>query len=71
MRWDDTPRGSRWSLAVMGALRSHGSALMDVVPRDIDRWCPAYPEANRAQRAAFWAGLVRSLWSTTALRKGS
>ncbi len=61
MRWDSHPRGARWSQAVMGALRSHGSGLMDVVPEDIDTWCPAYETADRDQRAAFWAGLVSTL----------
>jgi len=61
MRWDDHPRGPAWTLAVMGALRSHGAPLTEVVPRDIDRWCPAYPEADRGQRAAFWAGLISTL----------
>jgi hypothetical protein len=69
MRWDDRARGARWSLAVMGALRSHGAPLMDVVPRDIDRWCPAYRTADRAQRAAFWAGLVSTLaWHESTFR---
>jgi len=61
MRWDDNPRGPGWSLAVMAALRGPGAPLMEVVPRDIEAWCPAYPQADRAQRAAFWAGLVSVL----------
>ncbi|MCT4682769.1 MAG: transglycosylase SLT domain-containing protein [Roseicyclus sp.] len=61
LRWDDHPRGPRWTSAVMGALRGHGAPLLEVVPRDIDAWCPAYPEADRGQRAAFWAGLVSTL----------
>jgi hypothetical protein len=61
LRWDDHPRGPRWSASVMSALRGHGAPLLDVVPRDIDRWCPAYPGADRGQRAAFWAGLISAL----------
>jgi len=61
MRWDGHPRASAWTLAVMGALRGHGAPLMEVVPRDIEQWCPAYPQADRGQRAAFWAGLVSTL----------
>lgn len=61
MMWDGHPRGARWSLAVMGALRGHGAGLMDVVPEDIEAWCPAYEAADRAQRAAFWAGLTSTL----------
>lgn len=61
LRWDDHPRGARWTGAVMGALRSHGAPLLDVVPRDIAAWCPGYPQADPGQRAAFWAGLVSTL----------
>ncbi|WP_233557295.1 transglycosylase SLT domain-containing protein [Rhodophyticola porphyridii] len=62
MQWDGRhPRATRWSLAVMAALRGHGSDLLDVVPSDIEAWCPAYEAADRAQRAAFWAGLVSTL----------
>jgi hypothetical protein len=61
LRWDDHPRASIWTAALMAALRSHGAPLMDVVPGDIDQWCPGYPQADRAQRAAFWAGLVSTL----------
>jgi hypothetical protein len=61
LRWDDHPRGARWTSAVMGALRSHGAPLLDVVPRDIQDWCPGYVDADRSQRAAFWAGLISTL----------
>ncbi|NKX44680.1 lytic transglycosylase domain-containing protein [Roseibacterium sp. KMU-115] len=61
LHWDGQPRAPRWSAAVMGALRSHGAPLLDVVPRDIADWCPAYPQAGRGQRAAFWAGLISAL----------
>lgn len=61
LRWDDHPRATAWTLSVMGALGGHGSSLLEVVPRDIADWCPAYPQAEREQRAAFWAGLVSTL----------
>ncbi|MFC2979817.1 transglycosylase SLT domain-containing protein [Roseicyclus marinus] len=61
LRWDTHPRGPRWSAAVMAALRGPGAPLLDVVPRDIAQWCPAYPTADAEQRAAFWAGLVSTL----------
>jgi hypothetical protein len=61
LRWDGHPRGARWTSAVMAALRGHGAPLLEVVPRDIAAWCPAYPTADRGQRAAFWAGLISTL----------
>ena len=60
-RWDDHPDGARWSHAVMQALRGPGAPLLDVVPQDIAAWCPAYPQADGASRAAFWTGLVSAL----------
>jgi hypothetical protein len=61
LRWDDNPRGVRWTSAVMAALRGPGAPLLDVVPRDIEAWCPSYPTADHGQRAAFWAGLISAL----------
>jgi hypothetical protein len=61
LRWSDAPQGPRWTAATLAALRAHGAPLLDVVPRDITQWCPGYRQADRAQRAAFWAGLVSAL----------
>jgi hypothetical protein len=35
--------------------------LLNVVPEDIEAWCPAYSDAGPDQRAAFWAGLASAL----------
>lgn len=61
LRWDDHPQGPRWTAAAMSALRGPGARLLDMVPRDIQHWCPGYSNASRGQRAAFWAGLVSAL----------
>jgi len=61
LRWDGHPQGTRWTQTIMTALRGHGAPLLDVVPRDIQAWCPGYRNADRGQRAAFWAGLVSTL----------
>jgi hypothetical protein len=60
-RWDRLPDGERWSRGVLTALRSHASDLPEFVPEDIDAWCPAYASGTRAEREAFWVGLVSSL----------
>jgi len=60
-RWEHRQGGALWTRVALSAVKTHGSALVDVVPRDISDWCPAY-EANEADdRAAFWAGLVSTL----------
>lgn len=61
MRWDHRPEASVWTEASMTALSSHGAALAETVPADIERWCPAYPTAGVTDRRAFWAGLFSAL----------
>lgn len=60
-RWDHRPAGRIWTRAAIAALQGHGRPILDVVPRDIADWCPAYPEADTRQRAAFWAGFMSAL----------
>ncbi|MBE9638392.1 transglycosylase SLT domain-containing protein [Salipiger pacificus] len=60
-RWGTSGGRSTWSLAVLSSLRGHANALPDVVPADIDTWCPAYESGSREQREAFWLGLVSAL----------
>lgn len=60
-RWDFKPGGQTWSRAAMSAIAAHGSVLHDVVPQDIDRWCPAYRSASDLQRRAFWVGMMSAL----------
>ncbi|WP_076446413.1 transglycosylase SLT domain-containing protein [Roseivivax lentus] len=60
-RWGATGRPALWTRAAVSALRGHADALPEMVPADITDWCPAYPEAPRADREAFWVGLVSAL----------
>ena len=50
MRWDHVPQADEWETAGLAALESHAAILPEIVPADIDRWCPAYPDADAAQR---------------------
>ncbi len=60
-RWDHLPDGQRWSLALMGALSGSAAGLSNVVPRDIDNWCPAYTDNPPQLRRAFWVGMMSAL----------
>lgn len=60
-RWDNIAGSRSWSLAILQALRTHANDLPDVVPKDIAQYCPAYTGAGRAQREAFWVGLISAL----------
>ena len=66
LHWDDlrpgmeAPARPAWGPALVRAVLAQ-EGLLNVVPEDIDRWCPAYADAGPDQRAAFWAGLVSAL----------
>ncbi|MEM8632352.1 MAG: transglycosylase SLT domain-containing protein [Pseudomonadota bacterium] len=60
-RWDHHPNGEEWTGTVVSTLSTHGAPLVQVVPQDMDRWCPAYATASEDQRKAFWVGLLSSL----------
>ena len=61
MRWDMREDSAALTRASLLALDTHGTPLTSIVPADIERWCPAYPEADEADRAAFWTGLLSAL----------
>jgi len=60
-RWQHKDGHAIWTRAALSALKSHGKPLVDMVPRDIANWCPAYPQASDAQRRAFWVGFLSAL----------
>ena len=60
-RWDHKDAGDAWTRATLTALDGPGAPLVDTVPADATEWCPAFPEASRTQRKAFWVGLLSSL----------
>jgi hypothetical protein len=61
MRWDHVPASADWEQAGFAALQSHAAVLPEIVPADIDAWCPGYPDASQEDRAAFWVGLMSAL----------
>ncbi|MEY1555967.1 transglycosylase SLT domain-containing protein [Yoonia sp. R2331] len=60
-RWDHKRGSDVWTRAAMSAIAGHADALDSVVPRDIDRWCPAYAQNSPALRRAFWVGMMSAL----------
>ena len=60
-RWDGIDGSRSWSVAVLRGLRAQADKLPDLVPKDIANYCPGYPTAGRAQREAFWVGLISAL----------
>lgn len=60
-RWDDRAQGEAWSEATMEAIDEAPRDLRDIVPADIDDWCPGYRNNPPHLRAAFWVGTVSAL----------
>ena len=60
-RWEHAPGNRLWTRAALASLKDHASPLVDVVPGDIENWCPAYPQADAKGRRAFWVGLLSTL----------
>ena len=60
-RWDFHPEAPVWTDRSLAMLSTEAAVLTEIVPEDIAAWCPAYAEADRPQRAAFWVGFVSAL----------
>ncbi|MBF9031998.1 transglycosylase SLT domain-containing protein [Rhodobacterales bacterium HKCCE3408] len=60
-RWDFRPDGGLWTQASLSMLDGPAAGLTEMVPADINSWCPEYPGATTAERAAFWTGLLSAL----------
>ena len=60
-RWTHQPGHEAWERRAISALKTHASGLVDIVPGDIQNWCPAYPEADDQDRRAFWVGFLSAL----------
>lgn len=60
-RWDSRPGSAMWTRAAMSAVGTQGADLSEVVPRDIERWCPAYATNSDELRSAFWVGMMSAL----------
>ena len=68
-RWGDTNRARLWTRATMAAVAQHG--LDEVVPRDIEAWCPAYAQNSPTLRRAFWVGMMSALTKHESTHKPS
>lgn len=60
-RWTHQPDHVLWNRAALSALKAHGRPLVNLVPGDIQTWCPRYPQASDDERRAFWLGFMSAL----------
>jgi hypothetical protein len=61
MRWDHRPEAIVWTTKALQTVERNDAALTDLVPQDIDTWCPGYRDADVEDRRAFWVGLFSAL----------
>lgn len=75
-RWNFRPEAAEWNTAMIEALLTHGTDMVEAVPADVETFCPDYAEASPSQRAAFYvaffSGLARfeSTWNPRAAGGG-
>ena len=60
-RWQHKRGHALWTRAALAALKDHGRPLVDMVPADVEFWCPAYPMQPDRARRAFWVGFLSAL----------
>lgn len=60
-RWTHQKDHAIWDRAALSALKTHGAPLVEIVPRDVSDWCPAYRYADEPKRRAFWVGFLSAL----------
>ncbi|WP_241434522.1 transglycosylase SLT domain-containing protein [Sulfitobacter noctilucae] len=60
-RWQHMSGHALWTRAALAALKDHGQPLVNLVPADVTDWCPKYPQADDAERRAFWVGFLSAL----------
>ncbi len=61
MRWDHTREASAWTGNTLMAVAEEDAKLADLVPADIETWCPGYAEASLPERRAFWVAMLSTL----------
>ncbi|EPX87176.1 Transglycosylase SLT domain protein [Rubellimicrobium thermophilum DSM 16684] len=59
--WDPLPEGRDWTQTALEAMAETSPGLPDLLPADIGDWCPGYPRASKAWRAAFWIATISAL----------
>lgn len=60
-QWDHIRGSDLWTRTAMSAISFHGPRMLTTVPRDIQAWCPAYPQNGTEMRRAFWVGMMSAL----------
>lgn len=57
--WSASNRDGSWTRTTESAVAQSG--LVNMVPKDVQYFCPAYPGLNKSERQKFWVGLLSAM----------
>ena len=62
-RWQysNNPRTVKWTSLTYDAIEKHGRNLLEIIPADIDEFCPQYGKFSRETRKRFWVFFVSAI----------
>ena len=58
MRWDSAAKGAEWTAEALAQVAEHDAELTNLIPKDIDVYCPGYAQASTEDRRAFWVPII-------------
>ena len=58
MRWDSAAKAAEWTAEALAQVAEHDAELTDLIPKDIDVYCPGYAQASPQDRRAFWVSII-------------
>ncbi len=58
MRWDSAAKAAEWTAEALAQVAEHDAELTDLIPKDIDLYCPGYAKASLQDRRAFWVSII-------------
>jgi hypothetical protein len=58
MRWDSAAKAAEWTAEALAQVAEHDAELTDLIPKDIDVYCPGYAQASLQDRRAFWVSII-------------
>lgn len=58
MRWDSAAKAAEWTAEALAQVAEHDTELTDLIPKDIDLYCPGYAKASLQDRRAFWVSII-------------
>jgi soluble lytic murein transglycosylase-like protein len=58
MRWDSAAKAAEWTAEALAQVAEHDAELTNLIPKDIEVYCPGYAQASTEDRRAFWVAII-------------